>query len=78
MMEAIVVKGQVAGTVAMKLPEPPERWPALNGASVEVYASGFTSGDLMRPSNRVDRCGTRMAVLILSALATERHPWLSR
>lgn len=37
-MEAIVVKGQVAGTVAMKLPEPPERWPALNGAGVEVYA----------------------------------------
>jgi hypothetical protein len=76
MVEAIVVKDQVAGTVAMKLPEPQERWPALNGAGVEVYASGFASGDLMWLS--VDRCGTRMAAPILSALTTERHPWLSR
>jgi NADPH:quinone reductase-like Zn-dependent oxidoreductase len=65
-MKAIVVTDQAAGTAGMKLVERPEpqaaRLASLSGASygdvvVEVYASGFTPGELTWPSTWTDRLG---------------------
>ena len=56
-MKAIVVTDQAAGTAGMTLVERPEPEAAGNDVLVEVYASGFTPGELMWPSNWADRLG---------------------
>src|SRR5260370_41971253 len=56
-MKAIVVTDQAAGTGGMKLAERPEPQAAINDVVVEVYASGFTSGELAWPSTWTDRLG---------------------
>jgi NADPH:quinone reductase-like Zn-dependent oxidoreductase len=54
-MKAIVVTDQAAGTAGMKLVEWPEPQAAINEVVVQVYASGFTSGELTWPSTWTDR-----------------------
>src|SRR5260370_30137600 len=54
-MKAIVVTDQAAGTAGMTLVERPEPHAAINDVVVEVYASGFTSGELAWPSTWTDR-----------------------
>src|SRR5260370_2329235 len=56
-MKAIVVTDQAAGTAGMKLVERPEPEAAINDVIVQVYASGFTSGELTWPSTWTDRLG---------------------
>ena len=56
-MKAIVVTDQAAGTAGMTLVERPEPEPAINEVIVQVYASGFTSGELTWPSTWTDRLG---------------------
>jgi NADPH:quinone reductase-like Zn-dependent oxidoreductase len=56
-MKAIVVTDEAAGTAGMKLVERPEPEPAINDVVVQVYASGFTSGELTWPSTWTDRLG---------------------
>jgi NADPH:quinone reductase-like Zn-dependent oxidoreductase len=56
-MKAIVVTDQAAGTAGMTLVERPEPEAAGNDVLVEVYASGFTPGELTWPSNWADRLG---------------------
>src|SRR5712672_3481036 len=56
-MKAIVVTDQAAGTAGMKLVERPEPEAAINDVIVQVYASGFTSGELTWPSTCTDRVG---------------------
>src|SRR5207302_1721583 len=54
-MKAIVVTDEAAGTAGMTLVERPEPDPAINDVVVQVYASGFTSGELTWPSTWTDR-----------------------
>lgn len=54
-MKAIVVTDQAAGTAGMKLVDQPEPQAAINDVVVQVYASGFTSGELTWPSTWTDR-----------------------
>src|SRR5262245_35895610 len=54
-MKAIVVTDQAAGTAGMTLVERPDPEPAINDVVVQVYASGFTSGELTWPSTWTDR-----------------------
>src|SRR5690348_1958537 len=56
-MKAIVVTDEAAGTAGMTLVERPEPEPAINDVVVQVYASGFTSGELTWPSTWTDRLG---------------------
>jgi NADPH:quinone reductase-like Zn-dependent oxidoreductase len=56
-MKAIVVTDQAAGTAGMKLVDRPKPEAALNDVVVQVYASGFTAGELTWPSNWTDRLG---------------------
>src|SRR5574342_1004403 len=56
-MKAIVVTDQAAGTAGMKLVERPEPQAAINDVVVQVYASGFTWGELTWPSTWTDRLG---------------------
>src|SRR3954447_14637604 len=56
-MKAIVVTDQTAGTAGMELVERPEPQAAINDVVVQVYASGFTSGELTWPSTWTDRLG---------------------
>ena len=56
-MQAIVVTDQAAGTSGMTLVELPEPEPAVKDVVVQVYASGFTSGELTWPSTWTDRLG---------------------
>jgi NADPH:quinone reductase-like Zn-dependent oxidoreductase len=56
-MRAIVVTNQAAGTAGMTLVERPEPQAAINDVVVQVYASGFTSGELTWPSTWTDRLG---------------------
>jgi NADPH:quinone reductase-like Zn-dependent oxidoreductase len=56
-MKAIVVTDQAAGTAGMKLVEWPEPQASINDVVVQVYASGFTSGELTWPSTWTDRLG---------------------
>jgi NADPH:quinone reductase-like Zn-dependent oxidoreductase len=56
-MKAIVVTDEAAGTAGMTLVERPEPKPAINDVVVQVYASGFTSGELTWPSTWTDRLG---------------------
>ena len=55
MMRAIVVTDQAAGTAGMRLVEQPEPQASTNDVIVQVYASGFTSGELTWPSTWTDR-----------------------
>jgi NADPH:quinone reductase-like Zn-dependent oxidoreductase len=54
-MKAIVVTDQAAGTAGMTLVERPAPQAAINDVVVQVYASGFTSGELTSPSTWTDR-----------------------
>jgi len=56
-MKAIVVTDQTAGTAGMELVERPQPQAAINDVVVQVYASGFTSGELTWPSTWTDRLG---------------------
>jgi D-arabinose 1-dehydrogenase-like Zn-dependent alcohol dehydrogenase len=56
-VKAIVVTDEAAGTAGMTLVERPEPEPAINDVVVQVYASGFTSGELTWPSTWTDRLG---------------------
>jgi NADPH:quinone reductase-like Zn-dependent oxidoreductase len=56
-MKAIVVTDQAAGTAGMTLAERPEPDAAGNDVVVQVYASGFTPGELTWPSTWIDRLG---------------------
>ncbi|GHJ37335.1 NADP-dependent oxidoreductase [Streptomyces sp. TS71-3] len=56
-MKAIVVTDQAAGTAGMKLAERPEPEATQNDVLVEVYASGFTPGELTWPGTWTDRLG---------------------
>jgi NADPH:quinone reductase-like Zn-dependent oxidoreductase len=56
-MKAIVVTDEAAGTAGMTLVERPTPEPAINDVVVQVYASGFTSGELTWPSTWTDRLG---------------------
>ncbi|MGK5740627.1 NADP-dependent oxidoreductase [Micromonospora sp. URMC 103] len=56
-MKAIVVTDEAAGVAGMTLVERPEPAPALNDVVVQVYASGFTPGELTWPSTWTDRLG---------------------
>jgi NADPH:quinone reductase-like Zn-dependent oxidoreductase len=56
-MKAIVVTDQGAGTAGMTLAERPEPDAAVNDVVVQVYASGFTPGELTWPSTWTDRPG---------------------
>src|SRR5436189_5681615 len=56
-MKAIVVTDEAAGAAGMTLVERPEPEPAINEVVVQVYASGFTSGELTWPSTWTDRLG---------------------
>jgi NADPH:quinone reductase-like Zn-dependent oxidoreductase len=56
-MKAIVVADQAAGTAGMKLAERPLPEAAGNDVLVEVYASGFTSGELDWDTTWTDRLG---------------------
>ena len=63
-MKAIVVTDQAAGTAGMELVERPEPQAAINDVVVQVYASGFTSGELTWPSTWTDRLGRDRTPLI--------------
>lgn len=54
-VKAVVVTDQAAGTAGMALVERPEPEAAGNDVLVEVYASGFTPGELSWPSTLVRR-----------------------
>src|SRR5262249_6762057 len=56
-MKAIVVTDQAAGTAGMKLAERPVPQTTENDVLVEVYASGFTPGELTWPGTWTDRLG---------------------
>jgi NADPH:quinone reductase-like Zn-dependent oxidoreductase len=56
-MKAIVVTDQAAGTAGMGLADGPEPQPTENDVLVEVYASGFTPGELTWPGTWTDRLG---------------------
>lgn len=56
-MKAIVVTDRAAGTAGMKLVERPEPHSAENDVIVQVYASGFTPGELEWPGTWADRAG---------------------
>jgi NADPH:quinone reductase-like Zn-dependent oxidoreductase len=56
-MKAIVVTDQAAGTAGMTLAERPEPDAASNDVVVQVYASGFTPGELTWPGTWTDRRG---------------------
>ncbi|NJC73678.1 NADP-dependent oxidoreductase [Planosporangium thailandense] len=56
-MKAIVVTDQAAGTTGMTLVERPQPEAASNDVLVEVYASGFTPGELTWPGTWADRAG---------------------
>jgi NADPH:quinone reductase-like Zn-dependent oxidoreductase len=56
-MKAIVVTDETAGTAGMTLAEQPEPQAALLDVVVQVYASGFTPGELTWPSTWTDRLG---------------------
>ncbi len=56
-MKAIVVTDQAAGTAGMKLAERPEPETTENDVLVEVYASGFTPGELTWAGTWTDRLG---------------------
>jgi NADPH:quinone reductase-like Zn-dependent oxidoreductase len=56
-VKAIVVTDQAAGTAGMTLAERPEPEAAGNAVVVEVYASGFTPGELSWPGTWTDRSG---------------------
>ncbi len=56
-MKAIVVTDEAAGTAGMTLAELPQPEPAINEVVVQIYASGFTSGELTWPSTWTDRLG---------------------
>jgi NADPH:quinone reductase-like Zn-dependent oxidoreductase len=56
-VKAIVVTDQAAGTAGMTLAERPEPEAAGNDVVVEVYASGFTPGELSWPGTWTDRSG---------------------
>lgn len=56
-MKAIVVTDPNMDTNGMTLQDRPVPEPALNDVIVQVYASGFTSGELTWPSTWTDRLG---------------------
>jgi NADPH:quinone reductase-like Zn-dependent oxidoreductase len=56
-MKAIIVTDEAAGTAGMKLTDRPEPEAGINDVIVQVYASGFTSGELTWPSTWADRSG---------------------
>jgi NADPH:quinone reductase-like Zn-dependent oxidoreductase len=56
-VKAIVVTDQAAGTAGMTLAERPEPEAAGNDVVVEVYASGFTPGELSWPGTCTNRSG---------------------
>ena len=56
-MKAIVVTDQAEGTAGMRLAQRPEPRAAGNDVIVEVYASGFTPGELTWPGTWADRLG---------------------
>jgi NADPH:quinone reductase-like Zn-dependent oxidoreductase len=56
-VKAIVVTDEAAGTAGMTLAERPEPEAASNDVVVEVYASGFTPGELSWPGTWTDRSG---------------------
>lgn len=56
-MKAIVVTDQSAGNAGMKLVDRPDPKAAINDVIVQVYASGFTQGEVAWPSTWVDRSG---------------------
>jgi NADPH:quinone reductase-like Zn-dependent oxidoreductase len=56
-MKAIVVTDQAAGAAGMGLVERPEPETTENDVLVEVYASGFTPGELTWPGTWTDRLG---------------------
>ena len=56
-MKAIVVTDDAAGTAGMTLVEQPEPNAAVNDVVVQVYASGFTPGELTWPGTWTDRLG---------------------
>ncbi|MFF5290099.1 alcohol dehydrogenase catalytic domain-containing protein [Paractinoplanes globisporus] len=56
-MKAIVVADQAAGTAGMTVVERPEPVAAVNDVVVQVYASGFTPGELTWPGTWTDRLG---------------------
>jgi NADPH:quinone reductase-like Zn-dependent oxidoreductase len=56
-MKAIVVTDQAAGTAGMGLAEGPDPEATENDVLVEVYASGFTPGELTWPGTWTDRLG---------------------
>jgi NADPH:quinone reductase-like Zn-dependent oxidoreductase len=56
-MKAIVVTDEGLGTVGMALAERPEPDAAVNDVVVQVYASGFTPGELTWPGTWTDRLG---------------------
>jgi NADPH:quinone reductase-like Zn-dependent oxidoreductase len=57
LMKAIVVTDQAAGTAGMTLAERPEPDAAVNDVVVQVYASGFTPGELTWRGTWTDRPG---------------------
>ncbi|WP_285104566.1 NADP-dependent oxidoreductase [Promicromonospora sp. MEB111] len=56
-MRAIVVTDQAAGAAGMTLTDRPEPEAAGNDVVVQVYASGFTPGELTWPGTWTDRLG---------------------
>ncbi|MBQ0902083.1 NADP-dependent oxidoreductase [Micromonospora sp. U21] len=56
-MRAIVVTDEAAGTAGMALVERAEPEATANDVLVEVYASGFTPGELTWPGTWTDRLG---------------------
>ena len=56
-MKAIVVTDQAGGTAGMKLAERPQPETTENDVLVEVYASGFTPGELTWAGTWTDRLG---------------------
>src|SRR4051812_24367891 len=56
-MKAIVVTDEAAGTAGMTVVERPQPEPAIHEVVVQVYAAGFTSGELTWPSTWTDRLG---------------------
>ncbi|MFH8447072.1 NADP-dependent oxidoreductase [Streptomyces sp. NPDC018026] len=56
-MKAIVVTDQAAGTAGMTLADRPKPEAAGNDVLLEVYASGYTPGELTWPGTWTDRLG---------------------
>jgi len=56
-MQAIVVQDQSAGVAGLSLTEMPYPHAAENDVIVQVYAAGFTRGELEWPATWVDRAG---------------------